>query len=330
MFEKKVNEISQRLEKYRKLGILTSANKGFARKIKNIYSSVLFFILKPLINQQNAYNHALYGFSGQVTGHTEEIDKQLDKISQDIQDLTKRLEKLEYRVLVNFPPDFDYSQFEDQFRGSEHLVAERQKLYLSYLNKDLETLDIGCGRGEFLQLLSQNGFRARGIDMDGRMVARCKQKGLEAEMADAVSYIQQHNGKLGNIFLSQIVEHMDYKDIYTLVKSCWEKMEPEATILIETINPGSFYAQSTTYVLDPTHVNLVSPETLSYTFQKVGFGNLRIIYKSPVPPEQRLHMLNSSAGDKKIDRIILEINEDLKKIDDIMFGNLEYAIMGVK
>lgn len=329
MFEKKVSEINQRLEKYKSLGTIGGRN-GFIRKIKDVYASFLFFMVKPLVHQQNAYNQALFDFNRQSSLHLEQIDQQLEELAQKLNQVYRSLKQLEYKTQVKFPPDFDYSQFEDQFRGPEGLVAERQKVYLDYLNQKLETLDIGCGRGEFLQLLQGQGFKARGIDSDKQMVERCRQKGLEVEQAEAVSYIERYPGKLGNIFLSQIVEHMDYKDIYKVIKTCWEKMEPEAVILIETINPNSFYAQSRAYVIDPTHVSLVSPETISYTYQKVGFRNLKLIYKSPVPQEQRLSLIEEKTGDKKIDGIISDLNKDLAKIDDIMFGNLEYAIMGVK
>jgi len=329
MFKDKVSEITSRLKKYKNLGKIQD-NRGFFRKLKNLYSSMLFFILKPFINYQNAYNQAMYDYTGQVTTHIGQLEKDISGIRRYIQKLDARLKKLEYKVLVNFPQGFDYSQFEDQFRGPEGLVKERQKIYLDYLNKSLEVLDIGCGRGEFLELLGENGFRAKGIDSSSQMVARCRAKGLDVEQAEAVSYIKQYGGKLGNVFLSQIVEHMDYKDTYTLLKAAWEKMVHEAVILIETINPGSFYAQSRAYVIDPTHVGLVSPETLSYTFQKVGFRNLRIIYKSPVPKAERLNLINENLGDRKLDLVISKINKDLEKIDDIIFGNLEYAIMGVK
>ncbi len=329
MFEQKVREINSRLAAYKDLG-RQKIDGGFFRKIKNLYSSILFFVLKPLLNYQNAYNRAVYDFTVQSTQHLEQVQKHLSAISGDIETIEKRLKKLEYKVMAGFPEGFDYAQFEDQFRGPEKLVQERQKIYLDYLNKGLEVLDIGCGRGEFLQLLAREGFKARGIDSSPQMVARCKDKGLDVVCADAVSYIKGYGGSLGNVFLSQIVEHMDYKDIYSLVKAAWEKMEREAVILIETINPGSFFAQSRSYVIDPTHVGLVSPETLSYTFQKVGFRNLRIIYKSPVPKSERLSLAYGKFGDSSLDRAISKINNDLKKIDGIIFGNLEYAIMGVK
>ena len=349
MFSNRFKEILSRLEKFsdlRKSPIM--GKKSLARKLKNIYSSFLFLILKPLINRQNAYNKAVSDLNNQIIKELDGVNKavsdlsnqmikELDGVNKDIELISKgikniksKLDRLEYKIFVGFPPGFDYSKFEDQFRGPEGIVKERQQIYLGYLNKQKSVLDIGCGRGEFLELLRDSGIKAFGVDSNLEMVNRCKDKGLNVELGDAIEYLDNFKGSLGNVFLSMIVEHLDFKDIYRIIKAAWEKMEKDSVIIIETINPNSFYAQSRAYVIDPTHVNLLSPETLSYTFQKIGFRNLRIIYKSPVPKEQRLKLINEVGKDKELRMVIDKINDDLKLLDGIIFGNLEYAIMGVK
>ena len=331
MFSSRSREVANRLERFSDLKrIPVTGNTGFFRKIKNLYSNILFLLLRPLINRQNAYNKAVYDFNREVLSNLDEDSREIIDIQDKIDDIEDRLKKLEYKIWVSFPSKFDYSKFEDQFRGPEELIKERQKIYLDYINKQKSVLDIGCGRGEFLELLKENGIKAFGIDSNRQMVKRCLDKGLEVEHADAISYLKNYQGSFGNIFLSMIVEHLDFKDIFTIINTAWEKMEKDSVILIETINPNSFYAQSKTYVIDPTHINLVSPETLSYTFQKVGFRDLRIIYKSPVPKEQRLKFMKHQISNKELDKIIRKINDNLKVLDDIIFGNLEYAIMGVK
>lgn len=331
MFSSRSREVANRLERFSDLKrIPVTGNIGFFRKIKNLYSNILFLLLRPLINRQNAYNKAVYDFNREVLSNLDEDSREIIDIQDKIDDIEDRLKKLEYKIWVSFPSNFDYSKFEDQFRGPEELIKERQKIYLDYINKQKSVLDIGCGRGEFLELLKENGIKAFGIDSNRQMVKRCLDKGLEVEYADAISYLKNYQGSFGNIFLSMIVEHLDFKDIFTIISTAWEKMEKDSVILIETINPNSFYAQSKTYVIDPTHINLVSPETLSYTFQKVGFRDLRIIYKSPVPKEQRLKFMKHQISNKELDKIIRKINDNLKVLDDIIFGNLEYAIMGVK
>lgn len=331
MFSSRLREVISRLENFSNLRkIPVSDDIGFFRKIKNLYSNILFLFLRPLVNRQNAYNKAVYDFNREVLSNLDEVSRKIIDIRDKVDDIEDRLKKLEYKVWIDFPSNFDYSKFEDQFRGPEKLIKERQKIYLDYINKQKSVLDIGCGRGEFLELLKENGIKAFGIDSNRQMVKRCLDKGLEVEYADAISYLKNYQGSLGNIFLSMIVEHLDFKDIFAIISTAWGKMEKDSVILIETINPNSFYAQSRAYVIDPTHINLVSPETLSYTFQKVGFRNLKIIYKSPVPKEQRLKFIKHQINDKELNKVLRKINNNLEILDDIIFGNLEYVIMGVK
>ncbi|GAG80110.1 unnamed protein product, partial [marine sediment metagenome] len=140
------------------------------------------------------------------------VSKDIESIGKEIKDIKSRLDKLEYKIFVDFPPGFDYLKFEDQFRGPEGIVKERQQIYLDYLNKQKSVLDIGCGRGEFLELLRDSGIKAFGVDSSLEMVNRCKGKGLDVEFGDAIEYLDNFKGYLGNVFLSMIVEHLDFKD----------------------------------------------------------------------------------------------------------------------
>ena len=80
--------------------------------------------------------------------------------------------------------EFDYTRFAERFRGSEEYVREGQRYYLPYFKKCTSVLDIGCGRGEFLELMRETGVPAQGIDLDSSSVEMCRDKGLSAEVAD--------------------------------------------------------------------------------------------------------------------------------------------------
>jgi len=156
MFSSRLREATNRLEKFSDLKkIPVTGNIGFFRKIKNLYSNILFLFLKPLINRQNAYNKAVYDFNSEVLSRLDGVSRKIVDIEGKVDDIENRIKKLEYKVWVDFPSNFDYSKFEDQFRGPEELIKERQKNYLDYINKQKSVLDIGCGRGEFL------GFESR-------------------------------------------------------------------------------------------------------------------------------------------------------------------------
>jgi cyclopropane fatty-acyl-phospholipid synthase-like methyltransferase len=121
-----------------------------------------------------------------------------------------------------------YVGFEDQFRGSQADIRERVSEYLDIFQGATDVLDIGCGRGEFLSLLRERGVRARGIDLNGAMVDVCRQQGLDATEADALTYLHaQPDSSLGGLFAAQVIEHLDPRYLTSLLDAAFEKLRPE-------------------------------------------------------------------------------------------------------
>lgn len=54
----------------------------------------------------------------------------------------------------------DYFDFENYFRGSKDAIKENQKQYVPYFEGKKNVLDLGCGRGEFLELLKEHDIDA--------------------------------------------------------------------------------------------------------------------------------------------------------------------------
>ena len=107
-------------------------------------------------------------------------------------------------------PDFDYTRFAFRFRGPEEHVRRTEEVYKPFFANCRNVLDIGCGRGEFLDLMREMGIAARGIDLGEESIAQCRDKGLNAEVADLFTYLgPDTNGEFDGIFASQLVEHLD-------------------------------------------------------------------------------------------------------------------------
>ena len=106
-------------------------------------------------------------------------------------------------------PEFDYAGFEERFRGSEEEIKERQRIYVPYFEGRNDVLDIGCGRGEFLELMRESGIQARGVDLDLDMILLCRDKGLDVSVDDAFAYLGAlPDDSLGGIFAAQVIEHL--------------------------------------------------------------------------------------------------------------------------
>ena len=108
----------------------------------------------------------------------------------------------------------------DTLRGSEGEIKSRLGKYLRYFDGCREVLDIGCGRGEFLELLAEKDVEAVGIDTDPKMVEVCLKKGLTASRADAHSFLKENDRLFDGIFCSQVIEHLDPREATELLDLC--------------------------------------------------------------------------------------------------------------
>jgi len=171
-----------------------------------------------------------------------------------------------------------YPAFEDVFRGSEAFIRDRQRSYLDLLRGHEPVLDVGCGRGELLELLRDEGIEARGIDLDPAMVERSRAKGLAVEEAEAVAHLESlKDASLGAVFSAQVVEHLDVAELVRFVELAQHKLGPGGLFVAETVNPHSFRAFKTFWV-DPTHRVPLFPEVAAVLVGAAGFGFARILF----------------------------------------------------
>jgi SAM-dependent methyltransferase len=228
---------------------------------------------------------------------------------------------------------YKYVGFEDLYRGSQETIRARLESYLPYFDGASDVLDVGCGRGEFLDLLNARGIGARGLDLNHEMVEVCRARGLDVAEADVVSYLEgQADGALGGLFAAQVVEHLDPSYLLRFLDLAFHKLRPGAPIVLETLNPACWTAFFDSFIRDITHVWPLHPETLRYLVLASGFPGARIEYRSPVPPEDRLQSVPAAAGAAGTDAAAADLvetfNANVEKLNARMFTFLDYAIVG--
>jgi SAM-dependent methyltransferase len=219
-----------------------------------------------------------------------------------------------------------YVGFEDQFRGSQEDIRGRVAEYLPVFEGTSDVLDVGCGRGEFLSLLRDHGIGARGIDVNGAMVDVCREQGLEAEEADALSYLRsQPDGSLGGLFAAQVIEHLEPRYLTALLDAAFQKLRPGAPIVLETINPACWFAFFESYIRDITHVRAIHPDTLQYLLVAGGFQHVDIRYRAPYPERDKLQPIPPQAtlGDS-----VETLNANVERLNRLLFTWLDYAAIG--
>ena len=174
-------------------------------------------------------------------------------------------------------PQIDWLAFAERFRGSREYVKERQRVYLPRFQGCQAVLDLGCGRGEFLELLKEAGVPGRGIDQQEEAVALCRRHGLEAERAEIFSYLAElPEGSLDGIFSAQLVEHLPPARVPELIRLCAAGLRRGGLLALETPNPESLAIFATHFYLDPTHQRPVPPALLVFYLEEAGFGGLEV------------------------------------------------------
>ncbi len=224
---------------------------------------------------------------------------------------------------------YKYLGFEDQFRGSQEDIRDRLSEYLPIFANSSNVLDIGCGRGEFLDLLREKGISSSGVDSNHAMIKTCKEKNLDATGADALDYLRAlPNGSLGGLLATQVVEHLPPSYLMTLLDVAFLKLRSGAPIVLETINPACWFAFFESYIRDITHVRPLHPDTLKYLLVATGFHSVEIRYRAPYPDYDKLQPIKASNMVPLEEDLVETLNANVEKINNLLFTNLDYAAIG--
>ncbi|MGH9366326.1 MAG: methyltransferase domain-containing protein [Thermoanaerobaculia bacterium] len=258
---------------------------------------------------------------GLAAGRLAELETGLQRLRSDTDALAGRVERISPPRLEQMFVPGAYAEFERQFRGSREEILERQRVYVSPLREaaarvgpSARFLDLGCGRGELLELAREAGLAMTGIDSETSLVEACRTRGLDAREADLFDALWgQPEESLAGVTALQVVEHLPWAAVRTLVDLAYQRIRPGGCLILETINPASVYAMRT-FHLDPTHRQPVPSETVHFLLSQAGFRDVEVRWLNPV-------------DDPKIAKAI-EGDESLKALADLLLGFRDYAVVG--
>ncbi len=275
-------------------GIIGKSKIFFKKSIRKLVRPYV----KPIIEEQ-------IGFNAQIV-------RSIDKLNERINNLDGS----------NF--NMNYLEFENQYRGSEEGIQNLQRKFIKYFDGKDNILDIGCGRGEFIkELLLDGKKKVLGIDMNVQMIDRCLSENLPVKHLNGVNYLSENsNLKLGGVFSSQVIEHLNPTQIANLIDGAYRNLVDGGILILETINPMTLITHAMTFPLDMTHKQLVHPYTLKFLLEQRGFRDIEIIYTSINDPN--IPILEIDSVDVK------EYNERIKKMYELLFGAQDYAIIARK
>jgi len=217
-----------------------------------------------------------------------------------------------------------YVSFEDHFRGARTDIQQRLQLYLPYLRQTgagLEghpILDLGCGRGEWLELLTQEGFVARGIDLNRTMVAECRERGLIVDEAEALACLRAlPDGSLGAVTGLHIIEHLPLAVLVGVLDEALRTVRPGGIVIFETPNPENLMVSAYNFYFDPTHRNPLPPLLSSFLLEGRGWTPVEIMRLNPYPEHQRFSV---EGGQSQV----------TSWLNEVFCGPQDYAVIGHK
>jgi SAM-dependent methyltransferase len=276
----------------------------------------------------------------------QEVDKRIETVKIDSKEHAESLRQLQISLrslhhlanslkeakskgkTVSGNQEYQYFHFEEDFRGSREEIRKKFKSYLKYFQNGVQglVLDLGCGRGEFLELLKDAGIRGLGVDSNQEMVQQCKKLGLDVSQGDLLEFLKaQPENSLGGIFCSQVAEHLLPDYLLWLLQAAHSRLKDGAPLLLETVNVASAFGFLQVYTKDLTHRMLIHPDTLRFLVAAAGFQRPEIHFVSPVPAIAQLKLIQNTN-----DEATAIFNQNMLKLNRLLFDHQEYAVIATK
>lgn len=355
-----INEIDEyinkmeynRQENNTKWNVITHNNITSHRKIlgrfivfiKRVIRKSLKWYINPIMDQQREFNASITRTSNDMSNVLQKMlelllimQKNQNLCETNYNDIIDELRNNEFKLLEveekinrNMVPtdlNFDYFSFEQKYRGSMNDIKERQKKYLQYFIGKNKVVDIGCGRGEFVELLLENNIQTTGIDVNDNMVEFCKSKGLPVKKENLFDYLQSiEDESLDGIFAAQVIEHLTPNEMLNFIKLTYKKLKSKGVIVLETINPQNIVAVSNWFYMDISHVRPVHPLTIQFIMESIGFEQNQLIYSTP-NPQNALPRLNIHGIEEKD---LNYYHQSIDALNHLLYGPQDYAIVSIK
>ena len=197
----------------------------------------------------------------------------------------KRLREETFHFMDGF-----YAAFENRFRGSRKEIQNRLSVYLATIKArfhetGVTVLDVGCGRGEWLECLKTAGIRAKGIDSNRITVAQCQEYGLDVEAAEALDFLKNLPESAYHAVTGfHIIEHLPFARLIEWLDEIYRILKPGGLVIFETPNPANLLVSAYDFYRDPTHLRPIHPHTLQFAAEFRGFtqASVWLVRQDPI------------------------------------------------
>ncbi len=275
-----------------------------------------------LVNQQALLNTQQTLLSDQQQQQTE-LAQQFQGLEKGLEAAHRQMNKLlsatgpQTNQEHNAATDDFYLAFENACRGEESDIRERLEVYLPFLDRTRNSpaVDLGCGRGEWLHLLKEQGFDTMGVELNTSMVEQCREQGIQVVVSDDITWLKhQPKNHLGTVTAFHLLEHLPFHRLLELVQEAHRTLKTGGVAIFETPNPENLLVGAHTFYHDPTHRNPLTPALLEFVLQYAGFEQVEILRLNPYPSEALV------PGDGTI----------VERLNGHFYGPQDFAVVGTK
>jgi SAM-dependent methyltransferase len=220
-------------------------------------------------------------------------------------------------------PRFDafYLKLEDRFRGSRADIRGRVEIYIPLVagagagTPGRPVVDLGCGRGEWIEAITAHGFSGYGVDANPVMVADCAQRGQRAIQADALDHLHSlETSSVGAITSMHVAAHLPFSRLLAVVEASFRVLTPGGVLIVETPNPENLCVGADRFYMDPTHHRPIPPPLLQFVAEHLGFVDVEVLRLHPMPQGERF----------------AEASTDGVRLNDLLFGAQDYSVVARK
>ncbi|MBI2095444.1 MAG: class I SAM-dependent methyltransferase [Candidatus Omnitrophica bacterium] len=325
--------------------------KGLKRRLALWTSRLVLYLSRVMTKRQTQVNRSVlnslgnmsHGFD-RIEASLVELDKQMVNMKSDILSLEYRLDRLlektsgetghstaDFLEERHHAMDALYLAFENRFRGSREEVKRRLEVYLPCMEeaaKNTESkkvVDLGCGRGEWLELLRESAFEANGVDTNRLQLEECRKRGLPAVEQEVLEHLRAlPDASVAAITGFHIAEHLPFLVLIKILDETMRVLKPGGVIVLETPNPENVDVGACSFYLDPTHKNPLVPESLQFLAGQRGFINIDVIRLVQPFREKPLEPLAGT------DVLTIKINALVGFLNNRFYSSQDFAVIGRK
>ena len=288
----------------RPLGVAVGFKAKMSLLAKRVVRKLSRWYVSDLAEQQTEYNKL-------VTQYLNRELPMLFAMNREILAMKKELKEIRHGSI----PEQFYVDFENAFHGDQTVNRARLEKYAALFQGKQNVVDLNCGRGDFLTLMSEHEIPAKGVDPNGLMVEQCRQKGMQAEKKEALSFLEGcETESLDGLFAGRLVDNLTAGKVYLLIQEAYRVLKKDGVFVVEAINPLSMGTFGHNCSMDPAHRAPVHPELMRFMAQSLGFEAAAVAFVDEFPAECKLTV--GENADENLKEVVDKLNDQLYGAQD--------------